>query len=101
MHRVIWLVLLTACAAEPVKPGPRDEKMVASDKELEAKIVYMLENDREVPELRQRNIKVECVKGCATLSGTVFSPREKERAGYIADMCAREVQNHLTVKSGN
>jgi osmotically-inducible protein OsmY len=94
-----WPVCLAAGGCAP--SGPRDIDGVADDKELETKIVAMIEGDTAEPGLKYRRIKVECAQGVVVLSGTVKTEQERERAAYIADFRGvREVVNRLRVESG-
>jgi osmotically-inducible protein OsmY len=102
--RRLWLGLFLVLAACQSGPDTRDRnlEMVADDKELEAKLVYIIENDREMPDVRQRNIKVEVIKGAAILSGTVKTEQERRHLLKITNIHGiRQVVDKLTVKSGN
>lgn len=95
------LLLAAACASGP-DTRERNLDMVADDKEMEAKLVHIIENDREMPVVRQRNIKVEVIKGAALLSGVVKSDAERRHLLKITNIHGiREVVDRLTVKSGN
>lgn len=97
----VLLVLTAACASGP-DTRERNLEMVADDKEMEAKLVYIIENDREMPEVRKRNVKVEVIKGAAILSGVVHSDDERRHLLKITNIHGiRQVVDKLTVKRGN
>jgi len=104
MQRFGWagFLFLAACASTDPDTRDRNLEMVADDKELEAKLVYIIENDREMPEIRKRNIKIEVIKGAAILSGTVKTEQERGHLVKITNIHGiRQVVDKLTVKSGN
>jgi hypothetical protein len=85
----------TPRAREPVVA---DESLVhAFDTQLEMRVLDRIELDNF---LRHRDIQLEVSDGVVNLTGEVWTPLEKERAGHLIRNVAGviDVANHLAVR---
>jgi osmotically-inducible protein OsmY len=92
-----FLVLVAAGCENTGVNGARDRDDVRDDKRIAAAVHTMFLKD---PQLRERNIVVECVRGRLVLSGIVHSEEEKKRAGNLPRYCGdvSEIINRLEVR---
>ena len=90
--------IATAEATRPREPIVADDSLAhAFDTRLEMRLVDRLELDNF---LRDRDIQVQVADGVVSITGEVWTPLEKERAGDLVRHVAGviDVANHLDVR---
>lgn len=89
---------IAGCSLYPDNVSPPADRVV-DNRAAEAAIVRAIANDEECPELRRRNLRVECTETTVRMRGQVGSERERARAREIAEEHGgdRRIEDDLTV----